>query len=356
MPFRLKLNESVKNGFRRIAGEQFELALQNAAAEPVSVSSVHEGRKALKRLRALIRCCAPALGAKAARHHNAAIRDISQMMSRRRDCDVAETTLEKLEALFGADGFQTLKPLRLLVEQRSGETQDLLNVSDRDKVISLLQRQAKRIAKAPIKGRGQDLLLDGVVTHYQKGRKALKVAYAEPSDESMHELRKCVQTHWRHMALLSRAWPEEFAARVAAARELSQLLGDDHDIAVLKVLAHELPVPERAAILNLCLERQGELRDDAQFRAQRLYAESAPAFGRRIKSVWQSGRQIRPLLAVVERTPVAEVLPSSPTVHLSASPTLSAVTSAASATPPEPGSQPRIAAKTPAPAPSQRRV
>jgi CHAD domain-containing protein len=349
MPFRFKLNESVKNGFRRIASEQFELALQNAGADPVSVSSVHEGRKALKRLRALIRCCAPALGAKAARQHNAAIRDVSQMMSRRRDCDVAYATLAQLEAHFGADGFQTMKPLRLLLEKRSAETNDLLNASEREKVISLLKRQAKRIAEAPIKGRGLNHLMEGVVAHYRKGQKALKAAYAEPSDESVHELRKAVQTHWRHMALLSRAWPEEFAVRVAAARELSQLLGDDHDIAVLKALAQELCEPDRTAILNLCRARQGELREAVQFRAQRLYAETTPAFGRRMTSVWQSGRQIKPLVEAVTTPATAEVLSLSP-VAVTASATLPGTGVQDS------GSQPRLAAKTPVPAPSQRRA
>ena len=46
-------------------------------------------------------------------------------------------------------------------------------------------------------------------------------------------MRKAVQWHWRQMSLLGRAWPDEFAVRVTAARELSQMLGDDHDLAML---------------------------------------------------------------------------------------------------------------------------
>ena len=36
------------------------------------------------------------------------------------------------------------------------------------------------------------------------------------------------------MSLLARAWPDEFAVRVSAARELSQMLGDDQGL--LKIL------------------------------------------------------------------------------------------------------------------------
>ncbi len=300
MPYRFKFDESVKAGFRRIVREQLEIAVAQLSSDPATDLAIHESRKALKRLRALIRCCAPALGTKAARQHNAAIRDIARRMSSRRDFDVAHQTLAQLEAHFGADAVPILQPLKAHLATRGANTSETLAIADRDEIVLMLQRQVKRLAKAQVKGRGYDHAIAGIEAHYRKGQNALKAALAQPTDDALHELRKSVQTHWRHMALLSRAWPDEFAARVTAARELSQLLGDDHDIAMLKAMAGGLKKAERAAIYSLCETRQAEIRAAYSSRARRLYAEPAPAFGRRMAAIWNAGRRIKPMDAGID--------------------------------------------------------
>ncbi|MBK9079325.1 MAG: CHAD domain-containing protein [Hyphomicrobium sp.] len=63
-------------------------------------------------------------------------------------------------------------------------------------------------------------MIEGIAATYRDGRRALKRAYDTPTDETIHELRKMVQAHWRHMALLSRAWPDEMSLRLEAAREV----------------------------------------------------------------------------------------------------------------------------------------
>jgi lysozyme family protein len=130
---------------------------------------------------------------------------------------------------------------------------------------------------------------------------------------------------------------------VAAARELSQLLGDDHDIAVLKTVVAELDVLQRAAILTLCETRQAEHRADTYFRAHRLFAERPRAFGQRITELWAAGRRIQPIAAA------AAGESHSVTV-------LKDATAPADAALTDIGSLPRLAAKTLAPSPSQRRA
>ena len=76
----------------------------------------------------------------------------------------------------------------------------------------------------------------GLRQSYRGGRKALAKAFASGSDEDFHEWRKTLQHHWRHMQLLTPCWPSELSARVEISRSLSQILGDDHDIAMLQHL------------------------------------------------------------------------------------------------------------------------
>lgn len=339
MPYRLKFDESIRKGFRRIAREQIDLAIAELSAVDVPASAVHESRKAMKRSRALIRSFAPALGNRAARKFNRALGDIAGQLSGRRDADVALETVVQLEAHCGAEAAIALRPLRALLQsRRDAAGVGPLNIQTRDAITSELMALRTRLADVKLKGRGIDPVMQGIQASYGHGRTALKTAYAAPSDLAFHELRKSAQTHWRQMALLSRAWPEEFAARVAAARELSQLLGDDHDIAVLKTMIADLEESHRAAILTLCETRQAELRADTYFRAQRLFAERPRAFGKRITGLWTAGRRIKPM--------VAAVADESHSIKL--------LTDVPAAT--DIGSPPRLAAKTLAPSPSQRRA
>jgi CHAD domain-containing protein len=300
MPYRLKFDESIRKGFRRIAREQIDSAIAELTTADVTATAVHASRKAMKRSRALIRGFAPALGVKAARKHDKALGAIARKLSGRRDADVALETVAQLEAQYGADAAVALRPLRdLLQSRRDAADVDPLDIETRDAITSELKALRLRLAKAKLKGRGIDPVMQGIEASYSRGRKALKTAYEAASDLAFHELRKSAQTHWRQMALLSRSWPDEFAARVSAARELSQLLGDDHDIAVLKTVVADLDEPQRAAILTLFDARQAELRADVCFRAHRLYAERPAAFGARMIAVWSSGSEIKPIAPVV---------------------------------------------------------
>ena len=272
MPYRFKRNEDVRKGFRRIAREQIDLIVRELGMAVVPATSVHAGRKALKRLRALIRCAAPALGGKAARKHDGALRDIARLLSHRRDADVSLATLRKLEAHFGGEASSGLAPLRAVLEETSAAAPDALDAPLLDDIRNRLESESKRLKQAKLKGRGIAPYISGIAKTYRDGVKARKAAYRAPSDETFHELRKAVQAHWRHMSLLSRSWPDAYSARIALARELSQLLGDDHDLAMLKVASRALTDADCSIICNLCERRQSELRDAAKFRAEMLYA------------------------------------------------------------------------------------
>src|SRR5262249_54967812 len=112
-------------------------------------------------------------------------------------------------------------------------------------------------------------------------------------EEAFHEWRKETQRHWRHMMLLSRAWPECMMARAGAARALSQVLGDDHDLALLTAFLHSQRasgIGEEAAgsITRLAFQRQRELRALAQPMGERLFLEGAGSLHRRIAAYWEA--------------------------------------------------------------------
>lgn len=298
MAYRFKLDEPLHKGFRRVAGGQIEIALAELSEPEIGPCSVHECRKSLKRLRALIRLAGPALGAKIARQHNAVLSDAARLLSPHRDHAVVLETIKKLEATHDEKLTHALAAMRAALEASHAEEGARLDADVSQSVQVALTKEAKRLLKAKLKGKGFSVFEGGLEECYRSGRDALKTAYSKRSDEAFHELRKAVQWHWRQMTLLTRAWPEALSVRIEAARELSQILGDHQDLVLLETAAkHSAALDEasRMVIWDACEAKRRVLRDAARFRAERLFAEPPKVFVRRIEGYWHSGRRITPL-------------------------------------------------------------
>lgn len=349
MSYKFKLDESVHKGFRRIAGEQLESALTELAGPEVVAANVHECRKSLKRLRALLRLSAGAIGSKAQRH-NKALAGIAKLLSERRDQTVMLDTIAKLSHQ-SADDAAALSPLKDSLAAQDGAQGERLGPDVAEQARGLLAGEARKLARIKLGKRGFAALAGGLEASYRHGRKALKRAYGEPSDENFHELRKAVQWHWRQMALLSKAWPDEFDARANAARELSQHFGDDHDLAILAHSASQsasMSEEQKAAAIEVCRRHQQMLRAAAEFGARRLFTEKPGAFVGRIAAYWRYGHQLESQLEV----------PAEPG-QLGTAGQVKAAAESADAPPKErrpAKAKPRLAAQSETPVPSQRRA
>lgn len=350
MPYRFKIDEPVEKGFRRIVREQLDVALQELAAPEVQAKGVHECRKALKRLRALFRLVGPALGKNEARRRIKALSKIARLLAGRRDQTVLLATVAKLASETGVNGASMLAPLKVQLAHGSGDDRQLLDPNCATKARLLLFRELRKSARADLSKRGFAAIEAGLEKSYRQARTSVKVAYSEPSDETFHTLRKSVQWHWRQMSLLARAWPGEFAVRVDAARELSQILGDDHDLAMLigaTAKAEDMSYDDKEAIISLCVRKQQALRAAAEYRVERLFAESPKAFIKRMRAYWKFARVV----------PMSDLVPIVVTGKNETGPgALEAeIRPAAQDIKPAPP-KPRLAAKSATAAPSQRRA
>lgn len=292
MAFRFKVDESVKKSFQRIGLEQIQRAQKQLDANVAPETGIHEARKCIKRIRALLRLGRDGLGDQTFRAENARFRAIAAQLAPARDDHVILQTALMLEADAGDEARAALARLRaavlahadgVLTERGGG----LAEAS------SALERAARRFRRLAIEPDEFATLAKGLTRTYRRGLKWFADAYARGDDEAFHEWRKCVQAHWRHMALLSKAWPAMFEARVALARDLSQLLGEDHDLAILKARLAALPSESLSKadieeIERIASDRQQALRRAARPRGQMLYAEKAKAHGSRIVALWQA--------------------------------------------------------------------
>ena len=80
---------------------------------------------------------------------------------------------------------------------------------------------------------GWKFLAPGLERTYKRGRARFSDVRRDPSPENVHEWRKRVKDLWYHLRLLRDSWPEVLGAVSDQAHELSDLLGDHHDLSVL---------------------------------------------------------------------------------------------------------------------------
>ena len=138
-------------------------------------------------------------------------------------------------------------------------------------------------------------MLDEFRCTYQRGRKAFGRAQARPSVENLHEWRKRAKDLQYQLRLLQAAWPTVIAAYVQQAHRLSDLLGDDHDLAVLVSVISDSAaiagqVPTADSVIELAERRRVELQAEARLLGQRLYGEPPKELQRRIKGLVRSDR------------------------------------------------------------------
>jgi CHAD domain-containing protein len=296
--YRLKDDEAVPDGIRRIALGRIDHALEElrGKADSTPEEAVHEARKDMKKLRGLVRLVRGELGEEAYKRENAAFRDTGRLLSGVRDADVMVATLDKLAERYPKE----LPPdasggLRQALEGRKPE-------DDRSQAarqaVELLEQVWDRVDDWPLQADGFDALEDGLRQVYARGRKAFRAAKDDPSAERLHEWRKRAKDLWYHHVLLQCSWPEAIDPLSEQAHELSDHLGDDHDLAGLAEWAKEhaaaagglYAVQELNDVIEL---RRGELQADAFVLGERLYAERPGAFRRRFRGYWRSGRTAR---------------------------------------------------------------
>jgi len=300
--YRLSIDDDVASSVRACAREQLAGAAQRLErAEEDPVVAVHEARKHIKKTRALLRLTRSAIGKRAYRRENDALREIGLALSGTRDADVIVQTAEMLaEHAAGRLPAETFEQLRaaLAAEADSGRGTDAgadaPAVPVFDAVLEALRAAEQRVERWPLDDAAWRHVLDGAARAFARGGEAFAAASAEPTPERLHTWRKRAKDLWYHQRLLAPAWPGMLGAQAEEAHALTELLGDDHDLAVLAARLSDDAAPltpavdaQRAELLALVAHRSDELRAGAGRLGRRVYAESPKAFARRL------GRYVR---------------------------------------------------------------
>jgi CHAD domain-containing protein len=297
--YRLDARETLPQGIRRVVDEQLRDAVEGlrTATGADRDEAVHEARKATKKARAVLRLVRDEIGSSDYRRENRALRDAARKLSGPRDAVVLVGTLDGLTEQVPL-ARRSLAPLRkVLEERRVAVTARVLDEEDA-MTIAAEEIEAVRVRIEDWRVRGDDfsLLAGGLGRTYTRGCDGFVKARKKPTDARVHEARKRVKDLWYHARLLKPIWPGPMGALVDATDELGDMLGEDHDLAVLLDTVDEL-VAEGAdagageTAATLAENRRAELRERIWPLGRRVYADKPKPFVRRagvLYRVWRA--------------------------------------------------------------------
>jgi CHAD domain-containing protein len=284
----LQQDRADARGVRDILCAFIAAATDALGGRRVSDAAIHEARKAVKRARAALRLMRGALPQSSYRRENAALREASRPLSAVRDARVLLDSLDRLEKLYGAAARHSITPefRRALARRRSAARR----VSSRT-LRSELLGVARRLAARKIKSHGWQEIGVGLERIYGQGRKALQRAQSAPTPEHLHEWRKQTKYLWHQLQILEPLWPGPIGELADQAHKLSDYLGDDHDLAVLRERvvadAPEFGDSGNGALLALIDRCQARLRHKAFLLGTRIFEEKPRRFAQRFAHYWR---------------------------------------------------------------------
>lgn len=294
MAYKFNENEPVRDALLRCAREQLDQAV-GQLSEGINqdpTAAVHNARKAIKKERSLLRLGRRAIPRQQRRRDDAALREAARALSGARDADVMLASVDQLAEQFsGQVPARTFTAIRKHLQARRAESATGSSLDA--KAIPELGAVRIRIDEWQLRAGGWKAIDSGLLRTYKRGRRSLRRARASGQTQELHAWRKRVKDLWYHERLLAPCCGEAVHGHAKEAHHLADLLGDDHDLAVLRQELADtgLPVPvDVDAVVRLIDHRREELQTEAFGIGERLYAEPPKAFRRRMHRSWKAGR------------------------------------------------------------------
>jgi CHAD domain-containing protein len=297
MEYTLGRDESVPAGIKRIIDGKVATGIEHIDSDMDRHETVHEVRKRCKEVRAALRLVRTVLPTYS--EENAHYRDAARRISDIRDAQALIETFDEhvTETAAGADALDagTLSGAREeLVERREtvAANQDLDGrlASVREDLVAGRQR----IDDLPVATDGFDAVAGGLRKSYKRARNRMREAYEDPDAERFHEWRKRVKYHRYHTRLLRTVWVGPMKARRAELKTLSDLIGDEHDLAVFLEAMHDeaLFAPETRDTLDRVITgRRAELQRKGRLIGERVFAEEPDTLVARMRHYWDATRE-----------------------------------------------------------------
>lgn len=300
MSYQLKRKESLLQGIKRIVIEQTDKAIDELTnAEEIGIGeAVHQVRKRFKKNRAVIRLVRYSLGEKTFERENKYFRDLGRELAGLRDGEVTIETLDNLSTHF-SDLVQPESFTNIRRELRVDYRQEYQSTVNNDVLTSVkheLKNVRERVDSWKLKSDRWTAIDRSFKRVYKRGYQDLRQAKAEPTAENLHEWRKRVKYLRYQLKILSPMWSDLIEQWIDLTHDLTDYLGEDHDLAVLKEFVVSQPErfdsqSNKELLISLCDRRQQQLQLAAIDLGEKIYTEKPKRFSNRFGNYWQIWRK-----------------------------------------------------------------
>lgn len=289
MGYHIEKGESLATAFGRIAAEEIDLAMAQSRRLHRG-EAVHNARKALKRLRALLRSLRVAFPKKLFRAENRHIAATCRRISPLRDVHVQLRTLGKLKAAASPAGDHIR---RQLLRQQSSFIRRIPAL--RKTVRALLEVSRQSLASWPLRKATAEDLASGLKRIYKQGREAFKTARKSPTPGHLHAWRKKTKSLGYGLEMIKNLGSGELSKMIRCSDILTEALGDDQDLfMVLRALDKEHrsnPASDFDRLANRISLKRAKRQKRAFKLGEKVYGEKPGGFEKRLDRYLRRARK-----------------------------------------------------------------
>lgn len=290
--------EELKDSIVRITSEQLNYVKGLTLIRKNIELSVHEIRKACKRLRALLRLIRYDIGEELFVQENTKYRDWAKSLSLLRDYNVI---IAYLAGLFEADEIPIsesnfIRFINHLNEQKEEEMKVVVEGGVFKAINKRCKEQLEIISSYTNVDFGPHTIHTGVINTYRGCLDTMEAAQRNLDDVTLHELRKRVKYLYNQMLLMQAVWPEYFIHYSSSLKSASELLGDDHNLVETITIIGETPSEildetDKNSLIQCIENERRHIHGEVWPLMGKVFTESSEAFAGRVKSYWLISRE-----------------------------------------------------------------
>jgi CHAD domain-containing protein len=281
LPHRIGKHEAVDGALWRLIRDDLAKARDELGNNGAAEKRIHRVRQRLKRMRSLMRVVGPALPDRGVRIRRS-LRDAAHLLAGARDADAAAASARDLRSAAGPDDHGLDRVVAELNQKASEAHQRATPVAE---VRRRLIAAEKDIAAAPERYDAEGLFDRSLVRSYRKGGKAMRRAQSSLATPDLHRWRKAVKDLWHLLRLARKRLPGQAAPEADKLSRLSELLGLDHDHAMLAERLALSPDADPALMrqLSLIARERRSLEGKAFALGAKLYDEKPKSYARKMR-------------------------------------------------------------------------
>lgn len=291
--YRFKRGETVPTGLKRIVREQFDSAIGQLSGQGKNrTEAVHEARKSLKKIRAVLRLTRKELGSVYGAE-TTQLRRCSGKLSEIRDAAAQIETIDSLRKKAAREpGAAAFSPIRRALVARRKKFEEAAEAGGVfPGVASALRTVARRVKGWPLQTDGFAALAPGIKRAFRRGRTAFLCAREDPSPENLHLWRRRVKDLWYQMRLIEPVWTDALEKYTGDLKDLQDWLGEHQNLVMLRASLAAQPeiygrIPEIDMFLRMADAHQARLRRQALSLGETVYRKSPRRFLRDVEQSW----------------------------------------------------------------------